>query len=601
MNGPDRSILSLLLIGTFCLTAMVHAWADETKPVGSAPTAPLSRPPIHRYSFDGEGGNGTTLTDSIGDAHGHVYVKPPPKPLPYHEGSTTLVVIPDTEVYANKRPQIFNAMMQWIADNQQKRNIAYILHVGDITNNNAEHEWKNARKAFDIIEGKVPYVLAAGNHDYDHTPGRLTYMNDYFKVEDQKKWPTFGDVYERGKLENHYQFMEINRQKWIVLSLEMGPRKQVIAWANKVLDEYKDRLAIILTHGYLYYRNERYDHTKGGQRASPYNFYGDGADGEMMWNQLVRKHPNVMMVICGHLSSQYVGYRKDEADHGNIVHQMLVDYEKIRGGYGFLRVLEFLPDAKTVQVRTYSPLTKKIRSPITRGDNPLRDPKLEEFAFELQTTPGEESRFDVKTPAKPPENPPSDAKDQVENPEKYLRLNGQGQLVIDANDEKGYGKLDADLVKGREEVSFEVWFTPTANTYNWTPVVAFGGGRDAFYYKFRTFRRHRAELIVNGHNEKIQRDIGVKVGQPMHVVVTYDQDGHDGRPLLCSYVNGKLTGRMATSIRLSELGLTSGQIGPFAAEFNELRFYDYPLNEKEVRGNFEAGPDKLQVAEPNAH
>jgi len=112
----------------------------------------------------------------------------------------------------------------------------------------------------------------------------------------------------------------------------------------KVIEEHKNRLAIILSHGYLYYGNERYNHLRGGQRASPYNFYGDGADGEMMWNQLVRKHPNVMMVICGHLSSQYVGYRKDKADHGNLVHQMLVDYEKMRGGNGFLRVLEFLPD-----------------------------------------------------------------------------------------------------------------------------------------------------------------------------------------------------------------------------------------------------------------
>ena len=112
-------------------------------------------------------------------------------------------------------------------------NIEYILHVGDITNNNYKYEWEHARTAFDIIDGKIPYVLAAGNHDYDHTEGRLTYMNEYFKVADQKKWATFGDVYEKGKLENHYQFMEINGQKWIVLSLEMGPRTEVITWANE--------------------------------------------------------------------------------------------------------------------------------------------------------------------------------------------------------------------------------------------------------------------------------------------------------------------------------------------------------------------------------
>ena len=82
------------------------------------------------------------------------------------------------------------------------------------------------------------------------------------------------------------------------------------------------------------YGNQRYDHRLGGQRASPYNYYGDGADGEMLWNQLVRKHPNVMLVICGHLSSAYVGYRADEAicavgsmDMGGLFEDMVRRYD----------------------------------------------------------------------------------------------------------------------------------------------------------------------------------------------------------------------------------------------------------------------------------
>lgn len=593
MDGRHRSILSLLLIASFCLASVIDVWGDDAKPQA----APLSGAPIHRYSFDGKGGVGTVLTDSIGKAHGQVCVEAPPKSLPYHNGSTTVIVLPDTEGYCRKRPQIFNAMMQWVAENKDKRNIACLLHVGDITNNNAKDEWTNARKAFDIIEGKIPYVLAAGNHDYDHTPGRLTYMNEYFKVADLKKQPGFGDVYEPGKLENHYQFMKINGQKWIVLSLEMGPRKKVIAWANKVLARHTDRLAIVLTHGYLYYGNVRYNHLRGGQRASPYNFYGDGADGEMMWNQLVRKHANVMMVICGHLSSQYVGYRKDKGDHGNIVHQMLVDYEKMRGGNGFLRVLEFLPDGKTLQVRTYSPVTKEIRSPLTRGDKPQIDPKLEEFTFKLQVAKGNERLLASDTSAGPPEKKAiqlesSDGRKSTNN----IRLNGEGQLVIDANDGKAYGKLNADLVKGRKAVSFEVWFTPAAKSYNWNPVVQFQGGRDFFYYKFRTLTLHRTKLIHNGRGANIKCSFGVKAGQPMHVVVTYDQDGKDGRPLLSSYVNGKLTGQMVTGVKLSELKLTSGQVGPLAGKFDELRIYDYPLSADQVQGNYASGPNKVNLA-----
>ena len=107
----------------------------------------------------------------------------------------------------------------------------------------------------------------------------------------------------------------------------------------------------------------------------------------------------------------------------------------------------------------------------------------------------------------------------------------------------------------------------------------------------------RAELIVNGHNEDIQRSIDVQMGRPLHVVVTYDSDGLDGQPLLSSFVNGKRTGNLRTGIELSKLKLTRGRIGPFAGIFDEVRIYDYPLNERQVAVSFEAGPDKLKVAE----
>ncbi len=548
----------------------------------------LSKSPIHRYSFDGEG---KKLTDSIGGKDGEIYDEPVPV-LPYYKGSTTLAIIPDTEGYCLKRPHIFYKMMDWIAKNKDKRNIKGVLHVGDVTNNNLKEEWINARKAFDYIEGKIPYVLAAGNHDYDHTPGRLTYMNEFFKVADQKKWPTFGDVFEEDKLENHYQFLEINSQKWIVLSLEMGPRKKVIEWANKVLDANKDKAAIILTHGYLAYGNERYDHTKGHQRATPYNFYGEGADGQMMWDQMVKKHANVMMVVCGHLSSQWVAYRKDKGEHGNMVHQMLVDYEKMKGGRGFMRLLEFLPDGKTVKVRTYSPVLNEIRSPITKGEKPLRDPSLEEFTFTMKAASGQEKLLAVK---EQPAQPSKEVKDDIKK-DVLARLNGQGQLVFDKNKTKTYGRLDKSLMEGRKKTSVEVWVTPSSESYSWTPVVMFKGSqRDIFWYTFRTLTKHRAELHDNGRNEDIQPVVKVTPGNKVHVVMTYDETGKDGKPLLSTYLDGRKLGSMVTGIKLSELKFDLGQVGPFAGEFDELRIYDYPLSTEEVLGNYKLGPDKLNL------
>ena len=57
----------------------------------------------------------------------------------------------------------------------------------------------------------------------------------------------------------------------MALGLEYGPRPEVMAWANQQLKTHAKRRAIIVTHGYLFYDNQRYDHRNstndlGGQR-----------------------------------------------------------------------------------------------------------------------------------------------------------------------------------------------------------------------------------------------------------------------------------------------------------------------------------------------
>ena len=75
-----------------------------------------------------------------------------------------------------------------------------------------------------------------------------------------------------------------------------------------------------------------------------------------------------------HVRTGGLGYRTSEGDYGNTVHEMMANYQKLRGGgMGFMRLLEFHPDGKTVQVRTFSPSTGEIRSS-----------PLEEFSFELR-------------------------------------------------------------------------------------------------------------------------------------------------------------------------------------------------------------------------
>jgi hypothetical protein len=294
---------------------------------------------------------------------------PPP---PWVDGSTTLAVLPDTEVYSQKRPELLEAQARWIAGNGGPRRIAYALSLGDIVHDDVAPQWEVAQRCYRILDGKVPYALALGNHDYSGDR-RATRVNEFFPVAGFTNWPTFGGVFESSRIENSFHLCRIGSHDWILLALEFGPRDVVVAWANRVLAAHPDRLALLVTHAYLFRGDVRFDHTAGArQRASP---HGWGNDGEQLWQKLVRKHANLMLVLSGHVASGGPSYLASEGDHGNTVHQLMADFESLRGGgSGYLRLLEFHPDGTTVQVRTYSPVL----------DRHLTDPG-HQFAFKLRT------------------------------------------------------------------------------------------------------------------------------------------------------------------------------------------------------------------------
>jgi hypothetical protein len=84
---------------------------------------------------------------------------PPIEPLPWVPGSWTLAVLPDTQVYSMRYPELFEKQTRWIKRNVEERNIAYVLHLGDIVNNNNAEQWRRAEKAMRILDGAIPYAI----------------------------------------------------------------------------------------------------------------------------------------------------------------------------------------------------------------------------------------------------------------------------------------------------------------------------------------------------------------------------------------------------------------------------------------------------------
>jgi hypothetical protein len=183
-------------------------------------------------------------------------------------------------------------------------------------------------------------------------------------------------VMKDGDVANTYHLFNAGGIDWIVLALEWAPRNETVQWANDLLAKHPQRKAILVTHAYLYDDNTRYDFARKGN-AQTGNPHGSASgvpvnDGEELWQKLVRKN-NVAFVFSGHICLTGVGYLASKNDRGKTTHQMEVDYQaRPLGGEAYLRILEFLPDGKTVHAKSYSPLYDKYRS----------DP-ANQFSFEL--------------------------------------------------------------------------------------------------------------------------------------------------------------------------------------------------------------------------
>jgi hypothetical protein len=300
-------------------------------------------------------------------------------------GSWSLVLLPDIQYYTETYPGLLTMQTHWIAKNKDKFNIQYVLTLGDLTQNNSDAEWQRVKESFDELDGRVPYTLALGNHDYtpEHNPilGKNR-LNEMFPVSKFKRWPTFGGTLKPDDMRNTYHLFSAGGADWIVFALEWLPSDDAVRWANDLLAKQPRRKAILTTHAYLLPNGKRWDtavkiqpkqQSQGPQKPpkseaelqkevlaqTPLQIPGlieafHLNDGELLWQKLVKKN-NFVFVINGHVLETALLSSRNDA--GRTTHQMLVDYQGRKfGGEGYLRIIEFLPDGKTARVKSYSPL-----------------------------------------------------------------------------------------------------------------------------------------------------------------------------------------------------------------------------------------------------
>jgi hypothetical protein len=383
------------------------------------------------------------------------------------DGSFTVAVIPDTQNYLDYSHQteegfpfdareIFYDQMDYIAQHasSQGGDIAFAVAVGDIWQHAVktideaharlglkavpnkfldEHlkpdqrtvsvEMPIARQGYQALDGKLPFAVVPGNHDYDAnwSDSQFPPAEDY-RNPGSNKFP-YGQLHYGG-LDNFRAVFGRDQRlfkgkpwylgsfnggadsattftaggyKFLHIGLEMAPADDVLKWAEAQIKAHPGLPTIVSIHDHL---------NPGGERkplpAVDFKAVHPGHNNpEDLWTKLLSRHDQIFLVLSGHQHGQ--AHRTDRNNAGHVVHQVLADYQDrnqtlvqvtplgskpVSGGIGdgWLRLMKFhlAGDKPQIRVSTYSTFYKAnaAQLPTYSGFYKAKEkPKLTDEAF----------------------------------------------------------------------------------------------------------------------------------------------------------------------------------------------------------------------------
>lgn len=310
--------------------------------------------------------------------------------------NVTFAILPDTQLYAQSMPQIFEAQTRWIAENAEKEGIDFVLHVGDIVNNPFHpQQWESAVAAMDWLDqAQIPYAVATGNHDVDYKAAHVEmdqYYDDmrpahenflhYFPREKFETMETYGGHSENGY--NQYHFVPCGSGEILVLALDWRPSQQTLAWAETILQKYSDYPTVLLRHDFIRSREVQ------TEALEPAVLSGD--ESRKVWD-VIKKYDQVFLTVNGHLSVEH-GMLQNDAGHDVLA--VMVDFQnEFRGGNGWMSMLKLDFDNDTIAVNSFSPYVMTIPE-AERGEKDLAE--LHDPLYEYQVPFPLTERFQMIT------------------------------------------------------------------------------------------------------------------------------------------------------------------------------------------------------------
>ena len=262
----------------------------------------------------------------------------------------TIAFVGDTQTITRHHPEELHKMYSWLAENRDPLKLQLVAGLGDITDTDSDEEWWAATDALRCLRGQVPYTLVRGNHD--STINFSSYLEDDHYIQQ------FTGIYNDDIYSTYYTF-SVSGVDYLMLNLDFGPTDSALRWANNVVKAHPHHNVIVVTHAYM----DAYGVLLSPQ-TSPYapTSLGGFNDGIDIWNEFVRFHENIVMVVCGHISYPVIAVHETTGDKGNKIQQVLIDpqeVDRVEGPGGYVALFHFSADGKTVQVQNYATLHGK--------------------------------------------------------------------------------------------------------------------------------------------------------------------------------------------------------------------------------------------------
>jgi hypothetical protein len=242
----------------------------------------------------------------------------------------TLVAMPDIQNETQYHPEMLQAQVNWILNNQASQNIVFVAQQGDLTNNATIAEFTTAHNALFQLSGLggMPWGTCPGNHDLASPDN----YDSYFGPSNFTGQNWYGSTTNG---HSSYQIFQGGGRSYLVLNIAYDAPSPVLDWAQGVINDHRGMPTIINTHDYMAYGNKR----------SSY--------GNTLWNRLVNNNPQVFMVLCGH--NHYAYSQTSLNAYNKPVLELLADYQELHYGDGYLRLYQFDEANSVIHVKTFSP------------------------------------------------------------------------------------------------------------------------------------------------------------------------------------------------------------------------------------------------------